>query len=361
MPDFKDFPTPGFQYIVKRDDSLNDVETMAYGAPTGTLDALHPFLAGRNKNEFTGRPFLYTGDVLTIPLFAELATIKTEQEVKQISGKRKDEITIVLDNKEIAFTTARITRTMDTAADGWTCNFAWTPGLDKELDNLILPFSYTKAQIYIGNELIINGYLYKTIPSLSKDGLTVTLEGFSFAADVIDSTMPAPYEEEMITLEDRTNNLIRGMGIKAVFNVDEDSQFDRVTGEITDTIFGHLSELAFQRGILISSTPEGNLLFTKADTKSASVGTLETGTENVLFAGASFDGRKLFNQVTAIGESPGEPTNQASIEDSNIPKSRFTTFKADNTTAGDIEQAARWKQSKQYAEADNSFPGHRIL
>ncbi len=346
---FKNLPTPGYQYIVKRGDDLSTIEVQAYGYETGTLDDIHPFLQGRNRNPESGRLFVYTGDTLTIP---EIAKTKSEQQTKKITNKRKDQITIVLGDREIPFSTCRILRTMDTAADAWTCSLAWVPGKDPEFDNLISPFQYTPAQVYIGNELIINGSLYGVQPQSTETGLTIVLTGYSFAADVIDSTMPEPYEEENITGEERVNSTIKGMGIKAVFErIDSDPQFDRVVGEITDTIFGHLSELAFQRGILISSTPNGDLLFTRANVNGKSVGTLRSGSPLPLGWGANFDGRKLFNSIRAIGESPGDAVKQAVSVDSNIPKSRFMTFKADNTTTGNIQDAANWKRSKQYAEA----------
>ena len=89
-----------------------------------------------------------------------------------------------------------------------------------------------------------------------------------------------------------------------VESIDNDLSMYQCTGEITDTIFGHLSELAFQRGLLISSTPEGNLLFTRANVNSASVGTISSGEANAITWGADFNGRKLFNSITAIGENP---------------------------------------------------------
>lgn len=364
MSNIQPRPTAGAQYRVVRGDRLDNIEKAAFGYITGTMEGANPQLAGRPIS-LENRPTIYAGDVLNIPLDPGLQTLKTEQAKVQLSGKGDNEVTLMIGDIEFPFESIRIIRTMDTPADGWSARVAWFPGQDKVFDSVIIPYSYPLAQVYIGNNLIVNGVMYTPAPEQSDSGLILNLEGFSFAADVIDSTMPTPYEAEKILLEDRANQLLSHIGIKAVFEADQGGEFDRVTGEKTDLIINHLVDLASQRGLLISSTPEGNLLFTKT-TESEPVGTIgydstaaqtitarnqASGENNGIGWGAKFDGRKLFNQITAIGESPGAVTKSATVTDDNVPRSRFFTFKADNTTEGDIEAAALWKRSKQFADA----------
>jgi prophage tail gpP-like protein len=349
MSNIKPTPTQGYQYKVVAGDRIDNIEKTAYGYITKMIEGANPFLSTRGIS-LENRPILWVDDILTIPVLAELQEIKTDLANSQLQGKSQEEISIIVENRELKFINARIIRTMDTAADSWTCRIAWTPGLDKELDKLVLPYTYPNVKVYIGNELIINGSLYSVSPEQTKNGLTLTLQGFSYAIDIVDSTMPAPYSVDNITLQDRANQLLQHIGIKAIFEADPGGPFDRVTGEITDTIFNHLAELATQRGLLISSTPDGNLLFTKTSTLPV-VGTIESGNPQMLTWRANFDGRKLFNQITAIGESPGNAVKKAIAIDSNIPKSRFFTFNANETTDGDIQQSANWKKTKQYADA----------
>lgn len=342
-------PTEGAQYRVVQGDRLDNIEKAAYGYVRGLLEGSNPQLAGRPIS-LENRPTIYAGDLLNIPFDPNREELKTEQAKLQLANKGDDEVTLICGDLEIPFESIRIIRTMDNAADGWSCRIQWTPGADKELDAVVLPYAYPKAQLYIGNNLIVNGVLYTVAPEISDNGLSVTLEGFSFAADVVDSTMPTPYEQEDISLEDRANQLLQHIGIKSEFTADQGGTFARVTGEITDNLFNHIQSLASQRGLLVSSTPEGNLLFQKT-TESEPVGTIESGDPLPIGWGAKFDGRKLFNQITAIGESPGAPTKTATVTDDNVPRSRFLTFKADDTTEGDLEAAAAWKRSKQFADA----------
>lgn len=342
-------PTPGNRYKVVPGNRLDNIEKAAYGYVTSLLEGANPFLSSRALS-LENRPTIYSGDILTIPPLAAQEKLKTAAAERQLSGKAPDDLTIIIEGREIAYDSARVLRTMDTAADSCTFRIAWEPEADRELDRLLLPYSYPKAQVYIGGKLLINGLVYGIKPEVTAQGKTVDVEIFSFAADVIDSTMPEPYAANNITLQDRANQLLQHIGIAAEFEADDGGEFDRVTGEITDTIFTHLVSLASQRGLLISSTPEGNLLFLKTTT-SAPVGTIKTGAPLQISWGANFDGRLLYNQITAIGESPGANTKSATVRDDNVPRSRFLTFKADDTTEGNIEASANWRRSKQFADA----------
>ena len=342
---FSDKPTPGYQYKVVRNDRLNDIETAAYGSVKGLIEYANTFLSTR-QTSLEGRPIIYAGDVLTIPEIPELKEITEKSKI----DKPKDQLTLVIENKEIIVNSARVIKTMDTAAHAWAASVAWIPYQDEELDSLFKPFSYPKAQIYIGNELLITGALYTVSPSRSLSGYVVNLDGYSYAADIIDSVVTAPYEVNDTTLQDRANKLLQNAGIRAIFEYDGGGAFKRITADKNDKIFDHLLSLAKQRGLLITTSSDGNLLFTKAKTNTESVGTIEFGKHFVSMEG-SFDGRTMYNSITAYGESPENPTKMATIIDSSIPKSRAFAFDADETTSGDIEAAAKWERSRIYAES----------
>lgn len=348
-------PSPGNRYIVVSGDRLDNIEKSAYGSVQNILENANIYLQNRASNgniSLENRPTIYPGDVLTIPELPAIREIKTTGVERRTTGLERDQITIKLGGRTLDYESARVLVTMDTATDGWSARIQWQPGQDPELDKLLLPYTYPSAQVYIGNELVINGALYAVNPEQTTSGLTMNLEGFSFTADVIDSTMPLPYVAANITLKERADQLLRHLGLESKLDtgVDGGGSFDRVTGEVDDTIYDHLVSLASQRGLLVSSTATGNILFTRT-TQSAPVGTISTGDPLPTGWGASFDGRGLYNVITALGESPGGATKQARVTDDNIPKSRFLTFRADDTTEGTIEAAAAWRRTKQFADA----------
>jgi hypothetical protein len=66
-----------------------------------------------------------------------------------LASKPKDAITFLIEGKEVPIISANISRSIDTMADGWTCDLEWIPGRDKALDDRIGPYTYAKVQIYI--------------------------------------------------------------------------------------------------------------------------------------------------------------------------------------------------------------------
>ena len=350
MSDIATIPTAGRSYQVVAGDRLDKIETVAYGSIRGILENANPQLNGRPIS-LENRPTIYPGDVLYLPPLAEREALKTEQ-VKRRLERTKDpeETTIVIDGLEIPYDSCRIMRTMDTAADGWTARIGYTAGRDRELDRRLLPYSYPQAQVYIGGELLINGVLYGVKPEVTDTGKVLDLEGFSYTKDMVDSTINPPYEFSNVSLLDLANKLAQAHGIKAEIDFDPGGPFDRVTADPTDSPFTFLARLVTQRGGLFSSTPTGNALFTRTK-EGAPVGTIEEGESFPIGWGAKFDGTLLFNKIRAIGESPGSPTNEAVAVDNNVPRSRFTTFVADETMAGDLQTAANWRRTKQFADA----------
>jgi prophage tail gpP-like protein len=254
---------------------------------------------------------------------------------------------------------------MDTCADAWIGRFAWDPGADPLLDIATRPYSYAPAAAYIGNELLVNGRLYNVEPELTDQGRVKTVTGFSYTVDAVDSHVRPPYERSNVTLEKIANDMCKALSIQAIFEVETGGKFARTTGHESDSIFVHLSKLATERGILITCTPTGNMLFWRAKTDSKPVGTLEEGKQGVIEWKGQFDGRKRFHAyhcITAgmkVGAVPGwgkpgtvkkGPSTITEI-DPGVPLSRFLSFRADDTTPGNILDAARWRKNRQIIDA----------
>jgi len=335
-------PIPGKQYTIIDEDSLSVVARRAYG------NSNHwPRIWRANQSNLkSGDPdLIYPGEVIFIPELAELLP-----DEPSISNREPDELSIVIDGLEIRHMAARVIRTIDTASDGWTATINWLPGDNPELDRRLRPYSYPPVKVYIGGKLFISGRLYVVTPNITTDQITVDLVGFSKTADLIDSNLRPPYEENGVTLKQRVQKLVQPFGIKAVFEADTGGVFDRITANETETVFAHLNKLAKERGVLISSTPNGDLLLTEADTRSKPVATLEQGVFPVLDFGAAFDGRRRFNTYRAINVTPFG-SNEGIVKDKNVPRSRMKTFSVQESTRGEIYTAARWERNKSIVDA----------
>lgn len=346
-------PAPGKQYIVRKDETVEEIASIAYGDPSKSS-----LIWGANN--LTSN-LVKKGDALIIP---------GEQIYPKITGKSPEQITVVIDNQEIMLKSLRVIRTMDTAADAWSGVMHWNPGENKKIDYATRPYGYPVAHVYIGNEIQISGRLYTVTPKKADDGQFKELVGYSFTADAVDSSVPPPYEEENVTLEQLANRACKALSIKAVFDtgVDTGGAFTRVTATETDTIFSHLSKLASERGLLVSCTPEGNMLFTRAITGGKPVGTLSEDQTVVVEWSATYDGRKRFHSYKCITQGSDSakildwnnpnygagnkiaPSTITSVDPA-VPLSRMLTFRADDTTPGDIADASRWKKNRQLIDA----------
>ena len=353
MSEIRILPTPGFQYRVVAGDRITRISATAYGTQDNArlIVSANPLLTGRPIS-LESLPTIYAGDVLNIPLLAANVALRNEGTKLTIPGKAADDFTLIVDDLEIPVQSAKILRTMDTAADGWTARIAWNSGENKELDKRLLPYAMPLASVYLAGKLQINGILYTIEPEMTNAGIVKNLAGFSFTADAVDSTLKPPYEKNNVTLQQRAEEQIAPIGIRAIFKADGGGKFDRMTAaDPTETIFSHLHNYARQRSLLISSTVTGDMLFWKANVDGQPVGTLEETQPLPQNWNAKYDGRKRFNSYKIIGQSPGGISKSAVAIDENIHRARFLTIQAHDTITGDIQAVANWQRSKQLADA----------
>jgi len=346
---------PGAPYTVVSGDTLFSIAKQAYGDGRRWRDiwsANETVLKSGDPN------VIFPGEIIQIPIDVIAGAAEIDLFgllLPRLEGKDPDDFTIIVDGQEIPVMSGRVFRAADNAADGWTAVVQFDPS-QEDLAAALLPYSYHKAECYLGGEVVIKGLLYTVGTSLKEKSRTATLEGWSPTVDIVDSTAKPPYEAKNITLEQRARALVEPKGITVIFDVGTDDPFDRVTIGPTEKIFDHLASLAAQRGILITSTELGEMKFTRAAT-GAPVGVIEEsiplGQEFV----ARFDGRQRHNVYKAISQTPARKsaTKAASkiqvAKDAQVPKSRTLAFTTDETTEGGMKAAAEWRRSKQVADS----------
>ncbi len=341
-------PVPGKQYTIVSGDTLSDIAAIAYGQ-SEKWNVIYKANSTRLKS---GDPnLIFPGEVIFIPELEDRKRLKNAQIEKRLNKEGDNDIKLIINDVIIPFQAITITRTMDTAADGWTSSIAWNPGEDEKIDEATRPYGYQDARVYLGGNLKVNGTLYTISPNLDNDKRGKSLEGWSLTADLIDSTIKPPYEVNNQTLRQRAQDLCDAFGVSVKWDIDDDLRFDKMTASPEDTVFSHLLKYAKQRGVLISSTPTGDLQFIRANVNGRSVGTIEEGKQGFLNYSAKFEGRKRFNVYKAIGQSPKSSNKFQIAKDDKVPKSRMLTFNNPDTTDGDLKNAAEWKRSSMLASA----------
>jgi prophage tail gpP-like protein len=343
---------PGLPYTVVKGDTLFGIAKQAYGDGARWREIWR----ANQSTLISGDPnLIFPGEVVNIPgdlLKADPDTLSDL--LPKISGKGKDDFTVIVDGVELVSFVGSMIRTMDTAADGFTNSIAWDITNEK-ISRALLPYRYPKAKCYLGGVQLVDGILYNVTNKFGEEGIIKDLVCFSPTIDIVDSTVRAPLQAENVTLQQRAKDLVENTGIKVKFDPQaialDVKPFKRVKVEPTETVFEHLVKLATQRGILISSTPLGELLFTVASTNKKPVATIEEGKPPFRNAEITFDGRSRFNVYKALGRSPRKTSNNAISKDTGIPRSRFFTFQADDSEIGNIQKAADWKRNKALADA----------
>jgi prophage tail gpP-like protein len=339
-------PIPGKPYTIVSGDTLSGIATRAYGIPSKSRDI---YAANETVLKSGDPDLIFPGEVIWVPPDASLEKVKNETvREKNLSGKEPNEFTLLIDDVEFPVDSGRVLRTVDTMADGWTASIAFDTD-DQDFVNKLKPYGYQKAEVFLGGKRVITGRLYGIQPSLSKDRRGLNLEGWSYTADLIDSVTKPPYQISKTTLEQRAKGLIEPEGLNVVFESENDGQFNRIKVDKTETISEHLKRLAFQRGILVSSTVFGEPLFYDPAT-SGSVGTLVEGEATFDSIQTKFDGRQRWNSYTAYGSGP-KKNRKSTAKDDNVPLARKTAFIANDTTDGDIKTAAEFKRNQAIADS----------
>jgi len=353
----KEFPTPGYNYKLKHEKrGLIGIAERAYGDPKRWKE----IWAANKDHARWSRPDVFSpkelnsdrgfwvGDIIFIPGDKLVEEIRDDV-VEYILGDAKDKFRLIINEESIdEVTSANVVRSIDTAAIGWTAVAPWNP------DNagrkwLYRPFGYPPARAYLGGNLVCRGLMYVSAPKIEPTSRYIELGGWSFVADAIDSTVSAPLEANKITLEKRARQLLEPLGLRVIWDAGEDKPFSRVTAEKTDKIFDHLSKLAKQRDVLIMSTSQGDVKFTKIDT-SGPVDLLAEGWPPFTKMEAKFDGRERFSSYTCLSSTP-KKNKGATVNDENIPRSRRTIITANEGNEEDVQTTAEAAKRKAIADA----------
>jgi prophage tail gpP-like protein len=338
-------PVQGGRYVIVPGDTLSGIAYQAYGVGYRWRD----IWAANQTSLRSGDPnLIYPGETITIPVVTDLAP-EPESDSEILDNTRSDEFVILVKGRRLPSQTARAMRSMETVAAGWSAKIYRDPD-DSKLNEILRPFAYHEAKIYVGGHLVITGPMYMSEPVVQSDKISNIIEGASYTADIVDSTLDPPYTRRKVTLNQIAGELVRSKGIKVVDNTPALGTFQKVVARPTEKIYEHLVKLAKQKGALIANTPRGELLITKT-VGSKSVGSIGDDLARGNDYRAKFDGRKLYNAYRVLSKRRGRKLRRAVAKDDNVPRARTLTIKADDVDEGGVQKAADWERSKRLATA----------
>ena len=163
------------------------------------------------------------------------------------------------------------------------------------------------------DELLVSGILLsETFRHSSVKELT-SLGGYSFPGVLEDCQIPTssyPLQSDGLSLREIAQKIIKPFNLEMVI----DSVVRKKMNEVYDTstanelqpIKTYLSELASQKNIILSHTPEGKLLFTQANTKKPPIldfNIPEGGSIPGTSMSLTFNGQLMHSQITIIKQA----------------------------------------------------------
>ena len=233
----------------------------------------------------------------------------------------------------------------------------WDPER-RDMREAFKPYQYQDIAVAVEGEQVFAGYALTPNPQDNSGDSQITLTGYAKAGVLQDVTMPAdawPLELNKLKFDGIASRLTRpfGFGAQAWPGTDVGAQFERVEIESADGVWAKLTELAKQRNLLLSSAPNGDLLYRGYPVALATVLDLERGKPPLVSCTARFNGQVYISEATAtastkLGAKGGKQTFKNTALSGRV---RPMVFQAEDSEKGDLLSAAKAKMGRIFAES----------
>lgn len=270
----------------------------------------------------------------------------------QAPSASPNEVAVLVAGKRFRFWSGmRLTRSVD-AMD--TLEFsAPFDADDSNFRETFRPFSYKPLVVTVGGAPLFTGTLVGITPSVDTTLKTISVSGYSTPGVLNDCTPPAssyPVEFNDMNLQAVAEALCKPFGIAVQFDGEPGAAFERAAVEPGNTVLSFLSDLARQRSLVVSSTPDGVLLFQQSKPSGTPVAVLAQGASPVLSVSPSFSPQQYYSHVTGLEPVLlGTEGSQYTVKNPHLlGVVRPVTFKAGDAQGGDIKTAVQAKLGRMY-------------
>ena len=262
----------GKYYTVISGDTVRTIARKAYGRDKSDLIISYNYeLLKKAPTSLEGIPTIYPGNVLYIP------TDQNRYNNEPITADFDTQLLIELNGVKLPGATAgRISRSMNQIANGFVFSVPFDYTNSKETA-LFKPFTWYTARLFIGGQLYMTALASKWDYSLANGANVATIECRTMPGEMLECMgMRKSYVfRDGMTLLDICREVSTPYGITCyssngsggiVTQATVGDAFKRVEQDIGQTDAAFLEGLARQKGFLITSMPNGNLLLCRART-----------------------------------------------------------------------------------------------
>lgn len=220
-----------------------------------------------------------------------------------------------------------ITLRYDAVASSFTFQHYFDPSI-KEHRVLWQPGHYHQVDVTEGGELLTRGFVLSQVFGKKSIKKLASITGYTLCGVLEDCQIPTsvyPLQSDGKTLLEIATRLVSPFPFKVVVDSavtgKANTVIDKTTASETESIKQYLTKIAAQLNLVLSHTPEGNLLITEAKTKSQPIFHFEDGTEQVTDINLSFSGQGMHSQITVMKQQDEEGGNagQNTIKNPYVP------------------------------------------
>ncbi len=180
---------------------------------------------------------------------------------------------------------------------------------NSEHERLFQPGHNHQVDVEHNGELLLRGFMLNHgFSNASQKGLT-SVSGYSLCGVLEDSSIPVelyPLQSNDKTLREIANHLISKFNFSLVVDSSVaarvDTRYDISTAAEGQSMKSYLSELCSQRDVIMSHTPEGNLLMTQAKTRQTPIYHFEGDVVGTSM-GLSVKGQKMHSHITVMKQA----------------------------------------------------------
>jgi prophage tail gpP-like protein len=218
------------------------------------------------------------------------------------------------------------------------------------------PFTFKRVEVLSEQTPLFTGTMMDVDPNVDASSRTVTVTAYALPAVLGDCTAPGatvPHEFKKVGIREIATQLLQpyGLSLRVPPGVDLGAVFAKAKLEEGEKVFEFLVNLIQQRTLILSNTPEGELLCWKSIAAGNPRARLIGGEPPIGKITPAFSPQDYFSEITGFGPTRRRGTGGKWTEKNPWLKNvlRSHSFKLDNTEKGDAPTEARNKLARMFA------------
>jgi len=326
----------------------------------------NPQLATRPKAS-DGSPIIYPGDNLIIPADMSLPDSINGFVPEILDYSKKADVSLYVDGRVFTGFSAFRLKLSATQLDTFSFTAPFDEGV-KAFKAAFTPFNYKLCSVYYDKKIVFCGRLLLPVPSVSPDSKVLNLQGYPLCGVLGDCCLPAtkyPPEYSGMKLLEIAQDMAEPFGVEVELDGDQGEAFELVEYDPEKKILEFLSELAKQRGLVFTNTPEGKLLFIAPQIKKCEA-IFQEGELPFVKCVPNFNSQDFYSHVTGFTKTEFEEDSSSFTFENQYLISRGIlrpySFVVQDADSVNLEDAVKAKAARMYGSSISytlTVMGHR--